>query len=88
MEDRQAEGLALCMGSQIRLKAERVYRWHERFDDVQRGPWHWSVLRHVTSEPTQQRPISDQVHSEFFELTVTVTQIANNWKEMNELTVT
>ena len=24
----------------------------------------------------------------FFELTVTVTQIANNWKEMNELTVT
>ena len=24
----------------------------------------------------------------FFELTVTVIQIANNWKEMNELTVT
>ena len=28
------------------------------------------------------------IFSVFFELTVTVTQIANNWKEINELTVT
>ena len=28
------------------------------------------------------------MQSAFFELTVTVTQIANNWKEMNQLTVT
>ena len=56
MEDWETESLSLCVGSQVRLKAEWVDRWHERLDDVERRTRHRGVLGHVT-------PVHTHTHS-------------------------
>ena len=53
MEDGQTEGLALGVGAEIRLKAERVDGGQEGLDGVERGPGHGRVLGHVTSVTKQ-----------------------------------
>ena len=49
VEDGQTEGLALGVGAEIRLKAERVDGGQEGLDGVEWRPGHGRVLGHVTS---------------------------------------
>ena len=49
MEHGQAEGLALSVRPEIRLKPERIDGRHESLDRVERGTRHRSILRHMTS---------------------------------------
>ena len=49
MEYAEAEDLALCMCTEISLKAERVDGWNEGFDDVEWRAGDRGILGHMTS---------------------------------------
>ena len=49
MEDREAEGLSLCMCTKVCLKPKRINGRDECLDGIERGAWHWSILCHMTS---------------------------------------
>ena len=54
VEDREAEGLSLCVRAQVCLKAKGVDGREESLDGVQGGPGHRRILRHVTSTNSNQ----------------------------------
>ena len=54
VEDREAEGLSLCVRAQVCLKAKGVDGREESLDGVQGGPGHRRILRHVTSTNSKQ----------------------------------
>ena len=49
MEDREAEGLPLCVGSKVSFKAEGVDGRYERLYSVQWRAWDGGILGHMTS---------------------------------------
>ena len=49
MEDREAEGLALCVCAKVCLEAERVYGWNEGLDGIEWGPRDWGILSDMAS---------------------------------------
>ena len=53
MEDREAEGLSLCVGPKVSFKAKGVNSWDECFDGVERRARDWCILGHMTSSPCQ-----------------------------------
>lgn len=60
VEDRQGEGLALCVGAEISLKAEGIDGWNEGFDGVERGAWNGCILSHVPPGTDRKGWVSDQ----------------------------
>ena len=54
VEDREAEGLSLCVRAQVCLKAKGVDGREESLDGVQGGPRHRCILRHMTSTNSKQ----------------------------------
>lgn len=53
VEDRQSEGLSLCVRAQVGLEAERVDGRDKRLDGVKWRPWNWCILGDVTPVPGQ-----------------------------------
>ena len=49
MEDREAEGLALCVCAEVCLEAEGVNGWNEGLDGIEWGPRDWGILSDMAS---------------------------------------
>lgn len=60
VEDRQGEGLSLCVCSQVSLEAKRVDGWDEGLDGVEGRPGDGGVLGHMTSV-AQHKNTADRI---------------------------